>query len=368
MKQVVLPLWFALLTTVTYAQRGLPEIDFWTGSGSDTAFFVVDFNDNSDFESYVWGVLFTGTATGNDLIQAVGAADPAFQFVVNNGFLNDITYQQQAGLGGQPDWWSTWSGNDMGGLASNLGLGTAVLPGEIFACSYTDFNPATYPDTPVAARNPMGFTFADVTFWVGSGSDSSVLVIDFRDTAGPSSFAWGILHSGNVTGADLLDSVLTYDNRVTANVSSGFLSDLIFDKWQGLGGQPDWWGTWSATNMADWTSNLGLATPAMAGEFFGCSYMDFSPAIPPATPVAVSVPTSIQAASLPGQLYPNPASGWISFGDEPVEQGNITAINGQLVHTFGTTRTVTLPALATGSYLVEWVQAGQAYHQQLFIR
>ena len=86
----------------------LSDLQYFAGSGSDTAGLVIDFRDGSG--SMAWGVLFSDSISGEGMLQAVAAADPAFMINMTNGFLNDITYGTHQGLGGQPDWWGTWSG------------------------------------------------------------------------------------------------------------------------------------------------------------------------------------------------------------------------------------------------------------------
>lgn len=350
------------------AQSLLDEVTFWVGQGQDSAIFVVDFNDSSDFESYAWGVLFDGSIDGLTLIQTVAAADPGFSFAENNGFLNDIIYNNQEGIGGQPDFWSTWDGADMGNLATNLGLSTTIGPDQIFACSYTDFNPATYPDTPVAAPNPFAFTFADVTTWIGSGADSSVLVIDFNDSSAIESYAWGFLYDGSTTGEDMLNAIVAADPSLAIVVNNGFLSDITYNNQAGIGGQPDFWSTWNGTNMADWTSNLGLSTAVAPGEFFGCSYTDFNPAIPPSTPVAAGINTGIASSTWKVDLFPNPASSHITVQTDHT-RGNyvIYLLNGQIAQSgqWQPQIPIAIDALPTGQYILQLMNSKGRYQTSI---
>ena len=364
---------YTLFLTMTlsmslHAQSLLDEVTFWVGQGQDSAIFVVDFNDSSDFESYAWGVLFDGSIDGLTLIQTVAAADPGFSFAESSGFLNDIIYNNQQGIGGQPDFWSTWDGADMGNLATNLGLATTVGPNEIFACSYTDFNPATYPDTPIAAPNPFAFTFADITTWIGNGADSSVLVIDFNDSTSTASYAWGFLFDGNTTGEDMLNAIVAADPNLDIVVNNGFLSDITYNSQAGIGGQPDFWSTWNATNMADWTSNLGLSTAVAPGEFFGCSYTDFNPAIPPSTPVAATIATGIEEKTWSISLYPNPTTNHIvAQTDQRGGSYVVYQLNGQVVQSgqWQPQQPITVQALPAGQYILQLMNAEGRYQTTL---
>lgn len=341
----------------THAQSWQQDISFWVGQGQDSAIFIVDFNDSSTFESYAWGILFDGNIDGAAMIQAIASADPGFQYADNNGFLNDIIYGTQQGLGGQPDFWSTWDGLDMGTLSTNLGLSTVIGPGALFACSYTDFNPATYPDTPVAAINPLAFTFADINIWLGNGADSTVLVIDFNDGQSVQSYAWGYLFDGNLLGEDLLTAIVAADPKLDVVISNGFLSDITYASQAGLGGQPDYWSTWNGTDMAHWSSNLGLSSAVQPGEFFGCSYTDFNPALPPSPPVPADLATSI--ARLDGQvtLYPNPVTDVLRIEASTPGNGSYAIFNlqGQLVQngTWQGTTPLAVAHLPAGTYVIQ---------------
>lgn len=300
----------ALLATVTQAQTfDRSQVQFWVGSGPDSTVLVVDFQDGSDDPSYAWGFLHDGTATAEDMLDAITTADVNLTTDIPGGFLSSLTYAAHAGIGGEPDWWSTWSGPSFGEMTMNIGISEVLSNGSWFGCSYTDFEPALEPTTPIAAIDPFAFTLADVTFWVGSGPDSTVLVVDFQDGSGASSFAWGFLHEAGATGEDLIAAVAAADPSFVPVVPSGFLSDLTYGTYAGIGGEPDWWSTWNATNMGDWNTNMGLGTELGSGDFFGCSYTDFNPAVRPGVPVAASTTTGMAAVeSNRLHMWPQPAT------------------------------------------------------------
>ena len=72
------------------------------------------------------------------------------------------------------------------------------------------------------------FSFSEVQFWIGSGTDSTLLVIDFNDGTTDSSYAWGYAYSGNETGEDLLNAVAVADANLSIAAAGGFLNDVIF--------------------------------------------------------------------------------------------------------------------------------------------
>jgi hypothetical protein len=67
-------LWFA--APPADAAVTFDDIHLWTGTGSNRAALVIDFNDAATPQSYVWGYRWDGTATGEDMFRAVVTADP----------------------------------------------------------------------------------------------------------------------------------------------------------------------------------------------------------------------------------------------------------------------------------------------------
>lgn len=47
------------------------DIQFWTGTGSNRAALVIDWNTGTRPDSYVWGFRWNGTATGEDMFRAI---------------------------------------------------------------------------------------------------------------------------------------------------------------------------------------------------------------------------------------------------------------------------------------------------------
>jgi len=127
----------------------------WVGAGADYAMLVVDFNDGNASESFAWGYRFNGSCTASEMILAIQAADPAFSVNLDFGFLNDVLYGSHAGLAGNPEYWSTFSGRNPYDWDFNSGIVTTLISGDWFGCSYTPYdtswNPVFYPENPVAA-------------------------------------------------------------------------------------------------------------------------------------------------------------------------------------------------------------------------
>ncbi|MCF8302596.1 MAG: T9SS type A sorting domain-containing protein [Bacteroidales bacterium] len=138
------------------------DIEFWIGEGSKKACFVIDWNDNLDPVSLAWGYRWDGEANAEAMMQAINETDPYLQIAMGGGFLNDILYDlhqdgswSHSGIGGDPDYWSTWSKGPSSEWEMNTGLGTSLNNGAWFGCSYGFEPEATPPDHPEAAPNTL---------------------------------------------------------------------------------------------------------------------------------------------------------------------------------------------------------------------
>jgi hypothetical protein len=77
MKKLCILIFTIAAGTFGHAQTfSFSDIVNWTGTGSNEAALLIDFQDGTTYPSLVWGYRWDGTATGEQMIQAVAAADP----------------------------------------------------------------------------------------------------------------------------------------------------------------------------------------------------------------------------------------------------------------------------------------------------
>lgn len=131
------------------------DVEFWIGEGDKEAMLVIDWNDGVNPVSIAWGYRFDGELTAEEMMENISETDAFLDITLAGGFLNDITYEgdlvSHSGIGGDPDYWSTWSRTDGEVWQMNSGISETISDQEHFGCSY-GFNPtATAPDAPVAA-------------------------------------------------------------------------------------------------------------------------------------------------------------------------------------------------------------------------
>ncbi|MEM1157807.1 MAG: hypothetical protein AAGH72_06095 [Verrucomicrobiota bacterium] len=61
-------------------------ITYWVGSGSNEAAMVIDWNNGSTMESFVWGYRWDGMATGMDMLEAITTDDARLEYNPVPGF------------------------------------------------------------------------------------------------------------------------------------------------------------------------------------------------------------------------------------------------------------------------------------------
>lgn len=73
---------------------------------------------------------------------------------------------------------------------------------------------------------------SDIQFWVGNGSNTSVIAIGWDATSAsytPTVVVWGIHWNGSITLLDALDTLMAYDSRFSYTISGSFLSTLSYN-------------------------------------------------------------------------------------------------------------------------------------------
>lgn len=74
------------------------------------------------------------------------------------------------------------------------------------------------------------FPASDVQYWVGTGSNSVVVIIGWDDNPnGNFALAWGVHWNGSCTAVNMLDTIATYDERVAYAISSGFVTNIGYN-------------------------------------------------------------------------------------------------------------------------------------------
>ena len=63
-------------------------------------------------------------------------------------------------------------------------------------------------------RSDTQFSFEDIQFWVGSGSNRAALVIEWHDGTQPDAMVWGYKWDGEASGHDMIVAIAKADPRL----------------------------------------------------------------------------------------------------------------------------------------------------------
>lgn len=349
------------------------RVKFWIGEGSDSAMLVVSFNQSGKDSAYCWGVRFNGTLTGIELLDKVDQADRNFAWKSDGGFLDSISYNAIVGKNATNGfYWGIYSFDSSWNY--NSGLSEVLANGSIYGVSFTNFNPEVLPANPIAALNPDAVKYDMVwkaNEWFGEGEDSAFLVVDFNSVDNISSFVFGIRFKDSISGLEALNLVENMDTTFHIQVDA-FLNDISYRQYEGNGGAPNYWATWSATNFGNWEMNVGLQQKIRSGDFFGCTYTDFNPALRPNYPLKAVNPgketTSVGEInkSISAIFFPNPFTERIEIKNSEKIQGVlIYNILGELVYEASNATNIETNLWESGVYFVKVFQQGSVHTLKL---
>ena len=252
--------------TVTDATIPFENIQYWVGSGSDSAVFIVNFGIPDT--AFAWGYLFNGTATVQQMTDALSAADPRLTVVGQPSLYpeGDIFFVLDNGdtlsLSGRDadNPWNYWEANINGGV-SYTGAAQTLVNGDVFkygdqrapsrvCVEYYDTwcLQSAWPKVPTPVSDPTvpqveeaTIAATEIEYWVGDGVNEAIMVVNWADTA----LAWGYRWNNDATVADMMDDIAAADPRFSYSMNGAYLGDINFtDGGVTLGITPgNYWGS-----------------------------------------------------------------------------------------------------------------------------
>ncbi len=145
----------------------------------------------------------------------------------------------------------------------------------------------------------QGIEFSEILNWSGTGSKVAMLIVDFNDGQTLDCYAFGYRFDGTITAQDMLSDIDNANPDFTANISGGFLNDIVYNLHSGIGGSPHYWTTLTFIS-SNWVMNNGIMEELTDSMIFGCSYTDwimidtiFYPEHLPENPVPAQPATNI---------------------------------------------------------------------------
>ncbi|MBR4646378.1 MAG: T9SS type A sorting domain-containing protein [Bacteroidales bacterium] len=267
----------------------MEDIEFWVGSGSNSAVVIIGWDDNpsgNDF-ALAWGVRFNDGATAVNMLDSIAIYDNRVTYNFGSGLVTYIGYNDGVLMSASSA--NYWCYNVNGSFAPVGYSEYEMFDGdqmEISSSCYfsltsddveaaTDSNGGT-PTDPVDASLP----FNQILYWVGSGSNSAEFIVNFAqpDTA----FAWGYRFDGTTTAQAMVDAIAAADPRFWTEGSPSVSGDIHFvlDNGDTLGLSPVdpnvgynfWW-----TNLNGVSADAGASSTLHNGDVF--KYGDMNSAI-----------------------------------------------------------------------------------------
>lgn len=349
-------LFFLLLCIqFVWAQFTENDIKFWVGTGSKKAYFIADFNDDSTPSSYAWGYRFdSNDLTMEDLINAIAAAEPKITVDIPSGFLYSFTYNHH--IPSPDDYWSTWSGTGSGSMTLNNGVNNDILvDGKWYGISFGyGFTPTTpplsHPSIPVAAYNSAWYNSSQIVNWIGTGSNKSLVVIDFGTNT--DSFVFGIQYNGSMTAEQALQLIKTQAPYFNYTSGNNQISTLSLNNLTGNSSGSNTWKLYKGKDLSGWKNYADLSQIQLGNnDWLGLSFGQRLPYTPTEATNSTLSASNIYKHNF--RIYPNPASDYIQIETvENIKEVNIFAISGQKVLT-AQSKKICVQSLNSGIYFME---------------
>lgn len=337
------------------AQNSQNEVQFYIGDGDLTAYVVVDFNDESDDQSYVWGIRFSeeNPINGEQMLQMIAHNEPEFQFEVSSGFLDRIAFHRHDSYLQPFDYWSLWYSTD----GTNWSLGSWMMDdlrdNYWYGASYgfgMNVPGPTAPSEAIPAYSSQWFSSADLNSWIGSGSNRSVVVIDFGTTTLgiQDSFAIGVQYDGTINAAEVLTLIETTQSGFTYSMQNNEITSLQLGNYVHSSGNAKYY---KGTNLSNWESHVDLSSINLQnGDWLGISFGLRRPFQPQQSDEILSS-SGVDKSKL--IYYPNPTKSNVYFETEDeIQQISLYNLVGNRL-LIGKENSIDLTTFESGIYLVE---------------
>ena len=193
------------------------SVQYWAGSGSNSAVVGVGFNGTV----LVWGVRWSGNVHVSDLLDTINTLDSRMQIDgISNCYTDYMEYSdgttsyETEGAGIMYKVNNTFASSI---CSQNAADGDYIFFSDNFsfpANSYIFVSTPNGGDTPNPNTRPIAVE--DIQYWVGSGDGNSVVVVSWDDEADDVvALAWGVHYDDEYYPSvlDLLDSIKEYDSR-----------------------------------------------------------------------------------------------------------------------------------------------------------
>lgn len=348
-------LYFLLLSTLSFAQFNTTDVKYFVGTGTSTAYFVVDFKDDTDDRSYAWGIRFddNNPITGIDALELLATEEPNFSFEQSGGFLDQIAFNSHDSYDMAYDYWSLWTSVDGTNWNMDGWMSTDLVDGKWYGASY-GFGMAvpgpTAPITPIPAYSSQWLSHADITTWIGSGTNESLVVIDLGTTTNnvADSYVFGIKYNGTLTAQQALNTIQTAFPTFTYNLNGNTL-DAVTLASHTIANTPAT--LYKGTDLSNWVTESNFNSLILSNnQWLGISFGSRRPFTPQDGNALLS---NKHFNSIEFKAYPNPTSSLITIMlDEEIKNVTIYNLMGAKVMNTSSNQ-IDVSHLSSGTYIMK---------------
>lgn len=348
-------LYFLLLSTLSFAQFNTTDVKYFVGTGTSTAYFVVDFKDDTDDRSYAWGIRFddNNPITGIDALELLATEEPNFSFEQSGGFLDQIAFNSHDSYDMAYDYWSLWTSVDGTNWNMDGWMSTDLVDGKWYGASY-GFGMAvpgpTAPITPIPAYSSQWLSHADITTWIGSGTNESLVVIDLGTTTNNvvDSYVFGIKYNGTLTAQQALNTIQTAFPTFTYNLNGNSLDAVTLAN-HTIANTPAT--LYKGTDLSNWVTESNFNSLILSNnQWLGISFGRRRPFTPQDGNALLS---NKHFNSIEFKAYPNPTSSLIKIMlDEEIKNVTIYNLMGAKVMNTSSNQ-IDVSHLSSGTYIMK---------------
>lgn len=346
---------FLFFSAISFAQFTTSDVKYFVGTGSNTAYLVVDFKDGTDDRSYAWGIRFDSNnpINGIDMLELLAQEEPNFSFQQTGGFLDQIAFNSHDSYQMDYDNWSLWASLDGTNWTMDGWMSVNLVDGKWYGASYGFGMSVPGPDapvTPIPAYSSQWLSDTDITKWIGSGSNQSLIVIDFGTTTNglEDSFVFGIKYNGVITAEDALKAINTEFPSFTFTLNNSSVNGISLGSYNVVNTTA---AIYKGTDLSNWTTQTNFTSTSLTNnEWLGISFGDRRPFIPKD---GNAVLDTNKFNSIKYNAYPNPSSDIITIEiDDVISNVSIYNMVGAKVLN-STNNQINISHLSNGTYIME---------------
>lgn len=354
MRKITL-IFFLLLSAISFAQFSANDVKYFVGTGNNTAYLVVDFKDGTDDRSYAWGIRFDASnpINGTDMLELLSQEEPNFSYEQSGGFLDQIAFNSHDSYEMEYDYWSLWSSLDGNSWSMSGWMSSDLEDGRWYGASYGFGMAVPGPDapiTPIPAYSSLWLSHSDITNWIGSGSNESLVIIDFgTDTNGaPDSYVFGIKYNGSITAENALELISNEFPSFSYTLQGQNIEGITLNN-NSITNTPAI--TYKGTDLSNWvTQSDFLSTDLNNEEWLGLSFGSRRPFIPQD---GIAYLGNKNYKEIEFKVYPNPTSNYITIElDEEINEVLLYTTSGSQIMS-STSKELNITHLPNGVYLMK---------------